>query len=219
MKKIIYCFAVLSLLLALVACGSSTTQFTGTGSSDSLPAATELLVGTFKLEGTDLAVTSDQSKQLLPLWQMYESLSTSSTAATEEINALVEQIKTTMTADQMDDIASMGLTQQDVMTLMGQNGGFGGNSLDAASTPMAFNDMPGGYVGSGRDMPAGGLPSGGMPGGAPPSGGFSGGDPVMTGGSGMSSTPQAVRSLGMTDHVPAPLLKSLIELLQERSQS
>ena len=53
----------------------------------------EMVVGTFKLEGTDNAVTADQAAKLLPLWQVYKDLSASTSAAQEEVDALAEQIQ------------------------------------------------------------------------------------------------------------------------------
>ncbi len=144
-----------ALLFALAACGDTNSTQTNAGPSDSLPTSTELLVGTFRLEDTDLAVTADQAKTLLPLWEMLQSLSSSSTAATEEIDAVVNQIKSTMTSEQMDEITSLNLTQQDVMALMGQNGGFGSNGTQGASTPMAFNGMPDDPSGGGDSLPVG----------------------------------------------------------------
>ncbi len=228
MKKIICILTVLAIAMVLGACSQAGTQTAQTGSSTSLSMATELLVGTLKLEETDQAVTSTQAKQLLPLWQTLQSLSTSSTAATEEINAVVDQIKSTMTADQMDKITAMNLTQSDVTALMSQNGPTASGT--AVSTPMALNGLPGssnltagGSAPSGGMPPAGGAPSGGMPsGGSAPSGNFpSGGvDPGLAGGAtGSTTTPQAVRSKGIADQVPAPLLNSLIQLLQKKSQS
>jgi hypothetical protein len=232
MKKILLFLTAFALLFALVACSKTASQTTQSGSSASLSTAAELLVGTIKLEGTDQAVTSDQAKQLLPLWQMLQSLSTSSTAATEEINAVVDQIKSLMTSDQMDKITAMNLTQQDVMTLMSQNGPTANGT--EVSTPMALNGLPdsgsapSGGMPSGGGAPSGGMPSGGsapsggnMPSGVvPPSGGVTsgGGDAGAAGGPGMSTTPQAVRSNGMADQVPAPLLNELIQLLQEKVQ-
>ncbi len=216
MKKILFILTAFALLFALVACSKTASQTTQSGSSASLSTAAQLLVGTLKLEGTDQAVTSDQAKQLLPLWQMLQSLSTSSTAATEEINAVVDQIKSLMTSDQMDKITAMNLTQQDVMTLMSQNGPTANGT--AVSTPMALNGLPdSGSAPSGGGAPSGGMPSGG---GVPPSGGVTsgGGDTGAAGAPGMSTTPQAVRSNGMADQVPAPLLNELIQLLQNKVQ-
>jgi hypothetical protein len=223
MKKVLFILTVFVLLFMLVACGKTSSQTTQVGASTSLSTATELLVGTFKLEETDLAVTSDQAKQLLPLWMMLQSLSTNSTAATEEIQAVVDQIKSTMTSDQMDAITAMALTQSDVLALMSQNGA-SANRSGAASTPPALDglpeigDIPSGGFPSGGEAPPGGRPSGG---GGPPVGGFpSGGDDtgMADGSTGMSTTPQAVRSNGMADQVPAPLLNALIELLQKKVQ-
>jgi len=226
MKKILFILTAFTLLFALVACSKTANQAAQTGSSASLSTAAELLVGTLKLEGTDQAVTSDQARQLLPLWQMLQSLSTSSTAATEEISAVVDQIKSTMTSDQMDKITAMNLTQQDMMALMSQNGPTANGT--AVSTPMALNGLPdsgsapSGGMPSGGGAPSGGMPSGGSApsGGSMPSGGVppSGGDTGAAGAPGMSTTPQAVRSNGMADQVPAPLLNELIQLLQKKIQ-
>jgi hypothetical protein len=229
MKKLVFSLVAFTLVFSLVACNKTTSsQTTGTGNTASLSTAAELLVGTFKLEGTGQSVTSDQAKQLLPLWEMLQSLSTSSTSATEEIQAVVDQIKSTMTSDQMTAITAMKLTQQDMMSLMSQNMALASGTAD--STPMALNGMPSSGSAPSGGMPSGGggpsgggaPPSGGMPsGGAAPSGDFpSSGASGTTGGqTGMSTTPQAVRSNGMADQIPSPLLNALIELLKQRIQS
>ncbi len=125
-------------------------------------------MGTLKLEKTDLAVTADQAKQLLPLWQTLQTLSSSNTAATEEINALVDQIKSAMTTQQMDKITSMKLTQQDMMTAMADAGvGFGGASGTPNATPGANQQFfPGGSTSSGGGGPS--FSSGPSGGGGPP---------------------------------------------------
>jgi hypothetical protein len=228
MKKPIIVLTIFAMLSILVACGKTTTPTQTTGSSDTLSGETELLVGTFKLEDTDLAVTLEQAKQLLPLWQTLQSLSTSSTSATEEIDALVEQIKGVMTTEQMDKITGMNLTQQDIMSVMNQAGVFPGGA-QTTTTPMAMGgfpsgDMPGGFVvgGSGGGMPpsgGGSRPSSGGGGGMSTGGGGNfpaGGDPGRTGGfPGASTTPQPGRQ-NMGSRVPAPLLNALIQLLQEK---
>ena len=132
-KKVIFILTVSILLLALVACGgtrssgSTTSDSTGeTGgtadNSTALSEEMELLIGTFKLEETDLAVSAEQASQLLPLWQVLQSLATSDTAASEEIAAVVNAIKATMTSQQIDEITAMKLTQQDVMSVMSEAG-------------------------------------------------------------------------------------------------
>jgi hypothetical protein len=217
MKKVIFALTILAILSVLVACNKTSDAAGSAGNSTALSTEAELLVGTFKLEDTDLAMTSDQAKQLLPLWQTLQSLSTSNTAATEEINALVDQIKSTMTSQQLAKITAMKLTQQDVMSIMSQ-AGVSPNGASTTTTPMVLRGLPSG----GGSQGAGGGPGGGggMPsgGGAPGGGGFpAGDDPGMGAGpGGMSSTPQAVRPNGMANQVPTPLLNALIELLQKK---
>jgi hypothetical protein len=231
MKRTIFALTILAMLSVLVACTKTTTAQTQNGpggNSTPLSTATELLVGSFKLEGTDLAVTSTQAEQLLPLWQTLQALSTSNTAADQEINAVVDQIKSTMTSQQMAKITAMKLTQQNIMSLMSQTG-VSPNGAGTTTTPMALIGLPsgansqggGGAQGGGGGpggAPGGGMPSGGgLPagGGMPADGGLpagGGGEPGMIGGA--STTPQAVRQ--MPNQVPAPLLNALIELLQKK---
>ena len=216
MKKNLFELSILAMLLGLVACNQTTptrAQNGPGGSSAPLSTATQLLVGTFKLEDTDLAVTSAQARQLLPLWQTLQELSSSNTAASEEINAVVDQIKSSMTMQQMDKITAMKLTQPDVMSLMTQ-AGVSPNGASATTTPMALNGFTGGTGGGAGGPPAGGPPGGGgAPVGGMPSGG--GIDPGAMGGTGgASTTPQAVRQL--PNQVPGPLLKALIQLLQKK---
>ena len=102
----------------------------------------QLIVGTFKLEGTDQAVTAEQAKVLLPLWQQVQALSPSmgpgaasqgQPAATftvqasgsdsqAQIDALVSQIEAVMTIDQLQAIASMKITQDSAMTILQNQG-------------------------------------------------------------------------------------------------
>jgi hypothetical protein len=228
MKKTFLVLTVLAILSVMIACTKTTAATETAGTTATLSGQAELLVGTFKLEDTDLAVTADQARQLLPLWQTLQALSISSTAATEEINAVVNQIKSTMTTQQIARITELNLTQQDIMTVM-RDAGVAQNNTGASTTPMAMGNFPSGGAQGGGGMPSGGqggMPSGGMPsgGGAAPSGGDgfvvngdfpAGGDPGMAGGPNASTTPQAVRP-NMGNQLPVPLLNALIQLLQEK---
>ena len=53
------------------------TNSLNTNNANTLPVEYQLLLGTFKLEGTAQAVTADQAKLLLPLWQQIQKLSPS----------------------------------------------------------------------------------------------------------------------------------------------
>jgi hypothetical protein len=194
MKKIVFGATIFAILSVLVACSKTSTTTGTSGNTTILPAEAALLVGTMKLENTSEAVTADQAKQLLPLWQTLQALSSSSTAATEEINAVVGQIKSTMTSAQMDKISAMKLTRQDMMSIMSQ-AGVPANGASTTATPMALNGLPSGDSSRGSG-PAGGPggPGGGMPAGGPP--------------------PQAPRA--DANQVPSPLLNALIKLLQKK---
>jgi hypothetical protein len=239
MKRFLFGITLFALVFTLAACAKKTSTQGTTDTSPSLSAEAELVVGTFKLEGTDQAITAEQAKTLLPLWQTLQSLSTSSTSATEEINALVDQIKSAMTTQQVDKITALKLTPQDMMTVMADAGlnfirgasgtpnatpgadqqfVMGAGPADGGGGP-SFNNNGGGTT-RGSGGPSGSMPSGG---GAPPSGGANGfviqGDPNGANGApGMQGTPQAVRGNGFDSQVPAPLLNALIELLQKKTQ-
>lgn len=72
----------------------------------------KLAMGTLQLEGTDLAVTAQQAKDLLPLWKAVKSLSASQTASSDEIQALYRQIEETMAPEQVQTIEEMNLDQE-----------------------------------------------------------------------------------------------------------
>jgi len=232
MKKIIFAFTLLTLLVVLVACGgtsnsSSTTSSSGDSGSAALGSASlsleeELLIGTLKLEDTDLAVSSDQAAQLLPLWQALQALSTSDTTAPEETQAVVNQIKATMTSQQIDAITAMELTQQDVMSVMTEMG-LAFNRSGASGTPDASSAQ--GFPGGGFPD-AGSVPSGGfLESGTDPDAGGAGGRRFVTGGGQQLSQEQiATLQAGggqtggrLSNGIPQPLLKALIDLLDKKT--
>jgi hypothetical protein len=118
-----------------------------------LPAATQLVLGTFLLEGTSNAVTPDQAKTLLPLWQ---ALQNGAVQGTTEVNAVLGQIERAMTAEQVQAIAALQLTQENMAAWAQERG------INLAQGP----GMPGGTPGAGR----GGTP-GAWPRGTPGAGG------------------------------------------------
>jgi hypothetical protein len=222
MKKIIIALSMLVTMAVMSACGSKTSSTTtSSNTTGSLSTEAELLVGTMKLEDTDLAVTAEQAKQLLPLWQTLQSLSSSNTAATQEINAVIDQIKSSMTSDQMAKITAMKLTQQDMLSFMMQSG-VGPNSPSTTVTPMARGNFPSGNGSQAGGGNQGGPGGGGQPpSGAPPAGDFpAGGDQgsLGAGPNGQSSTPQAGQAPRLSNQVPQSLLNALIQLLQKKVQ-
>ena len=89
---------------------------------DALTIKNQLILGTIRLEGTEKAVTADQAKMLLPLWQAYRSLTASGTAATEETEAIQQQILDELSPEQIAAIAALQLTNENLQTYYGEIG-------------------------------------------------------------------------------------------------
>lgn len=212
MKKALTSTLIL-LALILSACGTSQTNTPSAQTlpgSGELPEITKLVIGTLNLKETENAVTPEQAQELLPLWQVYLSLLSSDTAAQEEIDALVEQIGETMTSEQTQAIEAMQLSQEDMFTVMQENGlGMGGNRPQANSDDSGNS---GGFTppdGGGFAPPDGG---GGMPGGGMPSGGMPSGTQSQSQDQGTGAQPAQSMSGG---GVPTPLIQAVIDYLQE----
>jgi len=142
--------------LSLTACGGASTE-TASLTADyenAISVQLQLSAGTFKLEGTDLAVDAAQAAELIPLWQVLNSLNESGSAAPEEIDALIIQIQETMTAEQINAIVDMQLTIEDMGVVMQEY---------ALTSGMGTGEVPPeGFVpGAGRDSGVPGLSSGG----------------------------------------------------------
>lgn len=218
MKKLL--FILLFLTLTLTACGSQTNPADNQSNTvqvdpntRELPLSTKLAIGTLKLEGTDLAVASDQAADLLPLWQVFSSLSSSDTAAPEEVTAITEQIQESMTSEQLSAIDDMNLSGQDIFSSMQELGLVNAPQVNASGTPQAGRNFDGGQ------RPEGGFPPGSFPGGGNgPGGDFSG--------QGLSqeqiATAQARRAEGggnFGNRMLTPLVEAVIKLLESKTGS
>lgn len=216
MKRTVYISLLLVAILA-TACGSALNNVNpssapqGDFTAGELPEMTQLIIGTLKLGDTNQPVSADQAAELLPLWQTMQVLSESDIAAQQEIDALVEQIQETMTAEQKQAITDMNLTRGDLMSVLQEQG-------------LALGGVPAGGQNNnargGNQNGAGGFGPGGFPGGAPPQGGFPGGGPGGGQGSGLTpdqiATAQASRQQTSSVLVPPMLINALIEYLQEK---
>jgi hypothetical protein len=170
-KNKLLLLSIVILAIILAACSGTSNQTNKTSSNTgtaeaktgtSLSQVNMLLVGMLKLEGTDKAVTSDEAVKLLPLWQAYRSLSTSQTAAEAEVEALLNQIQSIMTSDQVVAIKALNLTSKDMMDLIQSMGGAMGpqGTPNPQSTP-GVNTTNGGFPsGNAPNESAGGPPSG-----------------------------------------------------------
>ncbi|OGO63607.1 MAG: hypothetical protein A2030_03090 [Chloroflexi bacterium RBG_19FT_COMBO_50_10] len=183
-KTILLLSTLMILIMTLSACSGSSNQdttSTDTGVTNTSSGGTSLsqvnilLVGTLKLEDTGQAVTADEATKLLPLWQAYRSLSTSQTAAEVEVEALLNQIQSSMTSEQVQAIKAMNLTNTEMMDLMQS---FGGGMVrrgtpDPQSTPgfevpgggFTMGEPPSGSAGSPRSGEQGNMPRSFSPGG------------------------------------------------------
>ena len=209
MKKTLFTLT-LVLALALSACGGadSTTGSEAAGAGglnadyeNALSVQLQLSVGTFNLEGTDLAVDVEQAAELLPLWQVLNGLNESGTAAAEEIDALVSQIEETMTTEQVASIAAMQLTRESMGEIMQE---------------YALS------MGGGEAPPEGFVPGQGRNGSSVP--GLSSGGQGRSGDTGMSpeqtATDQAERESGgssmMNSRIARVIAEGVIQLLQSK---
>lgn len=186
----------------------------------------QLALGSLALDGSENAIDAEEAGELLPLWKAISSLSQSDSAAAEEIQAVFNQIEETMTPEQIEAIAAMQLTREDMTELaeeLGLNFGAGGRfgeltpemqaTMEAARESGEFpqSEFPGGGF-AGRGPGGGGLPSGGFPGG----GGFGGGQLTEE----QQATAEARRASGDNANVTVSpvILDAVIEYLETRGE-
>ena len=221
MKKNIFIILIMISTILLAACGSTGTETDPNsipavqpqnGTTFEMPLSTKLAIGTLKLDETEFAIASDQASDLLPLWQVLLTLTTSDASAQQEINAIVEQIQETLTSEQLQAIEEMSLNNESIFTTM-QELGLIQQQVNASGTLQPRGNFPGG----------GGFPGGGPPGGSPGGGGGQGG----FGGEGgqlsleQIATAQARRAEnsgenGFRSRMLVPLIEAVVELLESK---
>lgn len=186
---------------------SVTGTTTGTANTTAaIPELSKLVVGTFKLEGTENAIKPQQATELLFLWQGYKELTGRDSAADEEKEAIIRQVKENMTEAQLSAIESMNLSQEDIRTVVME---YGSNRIARESSSSSSTGSGGGF--------GGGMPGGGgmmMGGGMPPDGGAV--PPDMASGNQTNSTNTSTNSISGTGIVVNQLLDPLITLLGTR---
>jgi hypothetical protein len=148
MKRTILIIPLITMLLLSAYANRAADTVADTAFTTATPAATldascgntpsieqQLLLGTIKLQGTSQAVTKEQTTTQLPLWKEIKTLSpsmapaegqgnataqptSSNTSNQDQITALVNQIQSAMTTDQLTAIAAMKITTQSAVTIM-----------------------------------------------------------------------------------------------------
>jgi len=204
-------FSTLAIIaMTLTACSSSFTSTSAgsTQASSASPTELQLAVGILKLEGTENEVTAEQAPELLMLWQVYQELGQSDTAAQEEVEALIEQVQETMTAQQIQAITAMQITQQDVAAAMQGSSVFTNSSQSNNNSATSSNS----------GMPAGGPQDGGVPpdmgGGAMPAD-FAGSGGQTTS-NGQTQYARTGSGLGGSAGIPTALVDMLIQVLEQK---
>ncbi len=144
---------------------SYTSEVLDTSYEGALSVSNQLMLGTLLLEEMEHAVTQEQAKTLLPLWQ---ALQGGGVTIQAEIDAVLKQIEEAMTQEQLQAIAAMQLTQEDLRAWMEEQGmesprpgagGPGGDMSDeereaVRATMEAGGGFPGGPPGgSDGEMP------------------------------------------------------------------
>lgn len=169
----------------------ATTSALNTDYTDAVSVAEQLLTGIFMLADTNLSLTGEQTAQFIPLWTSLKDITQNSTAQ-EQTDAILQQIESTLTAEQVKAIADFKITRQSMMSVLQDKG-----------------VTMGGPQGNGRPN---GQGAGTPPNGTPPAGGpgdGNGNPPQMNG------TPQAGNPpQGRGGFLPPELIDALIQFLQ-----
>lgn len=105
-----------------VAPTSLASEYLTTDYTDAANLRSQLAYGIIQLNGTPNAVSAEQAKTLIPLWQAIISLSGNETTASEELAAVQNQISLALTADQLKAIAAMQITNADLNRFYAQYG-------------------------------------------------------------------------------------------------
>ncbi|MGD2177186.1 MAG: hypothetical protein PVG71_05125 [Anaerolineae bacterium] len=124
------------------------------GYEGALDVVNQLALGTLQLEQTEHAVTPEQAKALLPLWQALQG----GVTAEGEISAVLKGIEGAMTDEQLATIADMRLTQEDMQAWMeeqdlGRGGGFSGAAGDPDARATRQAEYGGETVQPGGEVP------------------------------------------------------------------
>jgi hypothetical protein len=90
--------------------------------ADATSLRNQLALGTLKLEGTANAITAEQAKALLPLWQAVVALSGTTTTAEAELTAVQDQITEALQPAQLQAIGALQLTTAQLNAFYAEKG-------------------------------------------------------------------------------------------------
>jgi len=205
---------------------TSSNAITPTASEEA--SALQLAIGTLKLDDTSEAVTASQAAKLLPLWTTLKNLESQAhphpqqqggvqtpvalgndTAAQQQIAAQVKLIEDAMTSKQMQAIANIQITNDNMKDIL-QGLGI---SMTQGASPAG--GMPGGNAGNGMGPSQGSAPQG-----TPPTGGMPGGNAGNGMGPGQGPTTMGTPQTGMGPgggFIPTELIDAVIQYLTKKA--
>ena len=125
MKKSLVLISLTVILLLASACAPTTSSslteptsvagaYLNTEYDDAANLRSQLAFGIIRLAETPVPINQEQAQSLIPLWQGIIALSGDSTTASEELIAIQDQITETLTAEQLNAIAEMQITNADL---------------------------------------------------------------------------------------------------------
>lgn len=182
MKKIKHLTIVLVLmLLVLSACSGNSTEATATNSatpgttpSDAnvsdieMNETSQLILGTLLLDETEDQVTVEQAQTMLSLWQLYQTMASEDTTASEELDAIIQQVKKTFTDEQLAAMETFDYNNwMQIMADLGLQTSYGATREDETGERPEVFQGDSGFSRGGSDMVGGGfvagdsIPSGG----------------------------------------------------------
>ena len=220
MKKYIFILLIIIVSVSITACGDNAINNQVLNSNNLISEQEQnqelifdqnmLAVGILNLEATSMAISSEQAENLLPYWKLLETLISSSIAAQEEIDAVLFEISSELSADQLTYISEMDYDPTNLRELMSDMG------IELAARREGENNPEGGIVGGGAG-PGGGVPGQGRPG--------AGGVPGLGGpgeGADLSPEDQATREAlieergGAAGGFNIPLIQAMIIFLESK---
>lgn len=133
MKKVFWMVTLVALLV-LAGCGAKTEEApaaanepaTSAGeiivSDEGLGNKNVMLLGLYNLDKVGEPLTTEQAAELVTLWQAYKAVTTSGTSATEETEALINQMQGLLTGEQIAAINAMALDGDDLLAFYSEVG-------------------------------------------------------------------------------------------------
>lgn len=216
MKRNVLPAVLLTSALILAGCGNASAAGGRFGNAPLTPES-RLAIGTLNLEGTPQAVDPAMAEKLLPMWQLLAQLDGSASTAPQEIQAVVDQIRATMSSAQVQAIDNMNITSADAFSgFQGQRqgsgasgGGFAGGSSSRSSGGSSSSSGNRGNGGDRQFFAFSGGPPGGFGGG-----GF--GRDSTGSGSAQSQASSALTAEQASNAVSGFLANRVIRLLESK---